>query len=56
MNSLDIFFVLGIILILIVIVFGMICTLIFYLKGRKLKDTLREEYGDPAKYNLKIRE
>ena len=56
MSSLDMFFVVGIILILVAIVFGIFCTIAFYLKGRKLKDTLKEEYGDPTKYNLKIRE
>ena len=54
--NMDFFLKIGILLILSALVLGIIELIIFYVKGKKLKKALEEDYGDPSKYNLKVRE
>jgi hypothetical protein len=56
MATLDIFLIIGVLLIILSIIVGIACLIIFNFKKKKLKTVLEEEYGDPTKYNLKIRE
>lgn len=56
MKGLDIFLIFGVVLIMMAIILGIAGTIFFYVKGKRLRDNLKEEYGEPSKYNLKIME
>ena len=56
MKGLEIFLIFGVIFIMMAIILGIASIIFFCVKGKKLRDNLKEEYGEPSKYNLKIME
>jgi heme/copper-type cytochrome/quinol oxidase subunit 2 len=48
----EIIFYIGILIMAFVVVMAIIFTVVFLIKGRKLKNRLEQEYGIPEEYNL----
>lgn len=55
MESFDLIFYLGVIGMALSLIFGIIVCIIQVISGKKLKEKLDKEYGNPEKYNRESR-
>ncbi len=48
----EMFFRLGVAVLVLAVILIVISLIVFFVNGRKLRKTLKEEYGEPWRYNI----